>query len=236
MKYVNYAHRGASSCEPENTLKAFYKGLDMKANGIETDIQLSKDGVAFLCHDDIFGRAVQASGCPGDYNWSELKNFTVICPEHPEQKDTLCSFEDFLIHFGFRDLTFAIELKGDGTAAETARLLRKYDLCSKTIVTSFKYEELAAFAKEAPEFRLGWLKDDFSDEEALDFKALGGWQLCPRASCITAEKVKHFNELGFTVRAWGIADEELMKHAYLCGTDGQTVNFPDKLTAYLESL
>jgi hypothetical protein len=47
MQFVNYAHRGASEYTPENTLMAFYTGLFMGANGIETDVQRCKDGTRF---------------------------------------------------------------------------------------------------------------------------------------------------------------------------------------------
>ena len=39
IMFINYAHRGASAYAPENTLSAFYLGLEMGANGIETDIR-----------------------------------------------------------------------------------------------------------------------------------------------------------------------------------------------------
>ena len=51
---INYAHRGASEYAPENTLSSFYLGLLQGANGIETDIQRTKDGVLVLFHDDTF--------------------------------------------------------------------------------------------------------------------------------------------------------------------------------------
>ncbi len=38
---------------------------------------------------------------------------------------------------------------------------------------------------------------------------------------------------GFLVRAWGVSNEELMAQVVEAGVDGMTVNFPDKLTAYL---
>ena len=44
IMFINYAHRGASAYAPENTLSAFYLGLEMGANGIETDIRRTKDG------------------------------------------------------------------------------------------------------------------------------------------------------------------------------------------------
>ena len=49
---INYAHRGASAYAPENTMSAFDLGLRMNADGIETDIRRTKDGVLVLFHDD----------------------------------------------------------------------------------------------------------------------------------------------------------------------------------------
>ncbi|HOE90218.1 MAG TPA: glycerophosphodiester phosphodiesterase family protein, partial [Sphaerochaeta sp.] len=39
-----YAHRGYSGAYPENTMLAFAKALEANADGIELDVQLSKDG------------------------------------------------------------------------------------------------------------------------------------------------------------------------------------------------
>jgi len=60
--FVNYAHRGASQYAPENTLSAFYLGLAMGANGIETDVQKTKDGVLVLFHDNSLTRVTGAGG------------------------------------------------------------------------------------------------------------------------------------------------------------------------------
>jgi hypothetical protein len=54
--FINYAHRGASEYAPENTLSSFFMGAAMGANGIETDIQLTKDGIPVLFHDDSLKR------------------------------------------------------------------------------------------------------------------------------------------------------------------------------------
>ena len=45
-----WAHRGASAYAPENTLEAFQLALDMGADGIELDIQLSADGELMVLH------------------------------------------------------------------------------------------------------------------------------------------------------------------------------------------
>lgn len=234
MKYVNYAHRGASSYAPENTLMAFYKGLELGANGIETDIQLSADGVPVLFHDDTLDRVTDRTGPLAELTAEQLGRVRVSCPDFPARQDVITTFETFLQHFGWRDLTFAIELKGPGTEEKTLALLEKYNMKDKTILTSFRYEYLETAMAIDPTWRYGWLAQDFSEEDVRKFKAAGGYQLCPRVTALTPEKVAAWNAAGFTVRAWGIRDEQDMAHAYLCGTDGQTINFPDKLTAYLK--
>jgi len=50
---------------------------------------------------------------------------------------------------------------------------------------------------------------------------------------LTEEKVEKWHKAGLNVRAWGVANEELMKKAYDCGVNGMTVNFTDKLRGLL---
>ena len=69
---INYAHRGASEYAPENTLSSFYLGLMQGANGIETDVQRTKDGVLVLFHDNTLDRVSNVSGNLSEYTYEEL--------------------------------------------------------------------------------------------------------------------------------------------------------------------
>ena len=53
------AHRGFSSRYPENTLLAFERALDLGADGAEFDVQLSKDGVPVVFHDESLQRITE---------------------------------------------------------------------------------------------------------------------------------------------------------------------------------
>ena len=53
-----WAHRGASGYAPENTLEAFRKAVEMGADGVELDVQLTKDGELVVIHDEN-GKAVK---------------------------------------------------------------------------------------------------------------------------------------------------------------------------------
>lgn len=51
IKPLNIAHRGGADLWPENTLEAFARAIDMGVDGLEFDIQLSKDGALVIHHD-----------------------------------------------------------------------------------------------------------------------------------------------------------------------------------------
>ncbi len=68
-----WAHRGASGYAPENTLEAFKKAEKMKADGVELDVQLTKDGELVVIHDETVDRVSGEKGFVKDYTLKELK-------------------------------------------------------------------------------------------------------------------------------------------------------------------
>src|SRR5688572_19325118 len=66
------AHRGASGYAPENTMTAFELARTMGAGGIETDIQISADGVLVLVHDSKVDRNTDGTGGVARLTWAEL--------------------------------------------------------------------------------------------------------------------------------------------------------------------
>ena len=56
MKTKVWAHRGASGYAPENTLEAFEMAVKQQADGVELDVQLTKDGELVVLHDETLDR------------------------------------------------------------------------------------------------------------------------------------------------------------------------------------
>ena len=231
-KFINYAHRGASEYYPENTMLSFRKGLEMGANGIETDVHKTKDGVVVLFHDDTLDRVTGKSGSIADYTYAELLEFDVI---KGEQKEKIPTFEEFLAEFGKKDITFAIELKVTGVAKETADIIYKYGVQDKVIITSFQYDALVEMEECAPDLKRGYLLFHLDEKTRKEIENLDLYEICPNGQSITAEEVKEYHEKGYGVRAWGMSNVEVMKETIDKGVDGMTVNFPDKLTEYLKN-
>ena len=76
-KTLVWAHRGASAYAPENTLKAFQMAADLKADGIELDVQKTKDGKLVVIHDETLDRVSRTSGWVKDITYERLKNINV---------------------------------------------------------------------------------------------------------------------------------------------------------------
>ena len=74
---INYAHRGASEYAPENTFSSFYLGLLQGANGIETDVQKTKDGVLVLFHDGTLDRVSDHCGKLSEFTLEELRRVKI---------------------------------------------------------------------------------------------------------------------------------------------------------------
>lgn len=232
--FVVYAHRGASEYYPENTVSSFAAGVDMGANGIETDVQISKDGVLVVYHDDFMEEKTGFKGCVADYTWEELRAARIKNKAYGRE-DVLMTFEDFLKYFGWRDLTLAIELKVRGIAGKVIEMLKKYNAYDKSVITSFYYDALEEARQYDPEVKLGWLYVRHTPTTIEKLKAINATQGCPKAADIKPEHLEELYSNGFECRAWGISNTEVMRYAVDIGVNaGMTVNFPDKLVAYMK--
>jgi glycerophosphoryl diester phosphodiesterase len=233
--FMNLAHRGASEYAPENTFAAFYLGLEQGANGIETDIKRTKDGVLILFHDDTLDRTTNGKGYVGDYTYEELMQLDAGKHKSDIYKwEKLVSFEDFLKYFGTKDLHFAIELKDSFVEQDTLALIKKYGVENKVTITSFNFDNLIRTRELDKNIKIGYLIGEINIEAIEKLKEIGANQVCPSAKSLSLEKVQWAKNQGFTVRAWGVKDENLMLHSLNCGVDGMTVNFPDKLAEALK--
>lgn len=232
---INYAHRGASEYAPENTLSSFYLGLQQGANGIETDVQKTKDGVLVLFHDSTVDRVSDGSGKLCDYTWEELKKLKIYGNSTTGFYDRIVTLREFLEKFSRYDISLAIELKGEDVEAETLAMVKEFGVMSKTTFTSFRFPYIQKIKELDPSARVGWLTSATDDEAIRSLLSIHGEEMAPKAETITEELMQKWRNAGLGVRAWGVSNITLMKKMCLLRVDGMTVNFPDRLHQYIHS-
>ena len=140
---INYAHRGASEYAPENTLSSFYLGMIQGANGIETDVHRTKDGVLVLFHDDTIDRVSDGVGKISDYTFEELRKVKIYGNSTIGFYDRIVTLREFLEKFSQYDIRFAIELKEEGVEEDTLNMINEFGILDKTTFTSFKYDYIS---------------------------------------------------------------------------------------------
>ena len=234
------AHRGASAYVPENTLAAFELAQAMGVTEIETDVRLTSDGVAVLCHDNTLERYGHGALTVEELTWAELSQLDMgswFSP-HLHHDKRLLTLDALFAHFGDQ-LTYQVELKGKtpGLAAATHTLITHHGLAANCFITSFMYESLVDMHAVDATMRLGWLITAIDDDAIAKASALGLFQLCPRANAVTEAMVDRARAAVTEVRAWGLngdqtaqqaADVQALIHRVLAaGCDGMTINWPD---------
>lgn len=231
--FINYAHRGASEYYPESTEPSFLAGIYFGANGLETDVQRAADGLLVLFHDETLERACPgASGKIADYTYDELKVFDV---RNKNTRGKITPLWDFLGRFGvLKHMTLAIELKVADCERDVYDLLLEYGCTDNVIITSFNFEYLKKMREVSDNIRLGYLTSRTDAGLIDELKTISAYEICPKADTVTPELIDAWHAAGLNVRAWGVTDEALMRRVYDMGVDGMTVNFPDKLTAYIK--
>src|SRR5579859_4197593 len=70
---VKVGHRGAAGHEPENTLAAVEKGIELGADYIEVDVQRTRDSHLVLMHDKFVNRTTNGTGKVIDMSFQELR-------------------------------------------------------------------------------------------------------------------------------------------------------------------
>lgn len=111
MKTKVWAHRGASAYAPENTLEAFKLAIEQHADGVELDVQLTKDGKLAVIHDETIDRTCNGTGYVKNFTMAELKQFS--CNKtHPEYSSAVIpELKEVLKLLKPTNLTVNIELK-----------------------------------------------------------------------------------------------------------------------------
>lgn len=221
------AHRGASGVEPENTLLAFETAVEMKADAIELDVQLSKSKEVMVFHDTKLKRRTGEKGKLKKKKLAELRKLDAGKGQHiPTLKETLD-------HLDAR-IDLNIELKARKTAVPTALLIQN---CIRTgcwkaenfFISSFYYKELRRFHELCPEIPVSLLYNAKPKKLKKRVKSLQPVSVHLNVRKIKKKWIDLAHEHELKVYVWTVDDPQVAQVLYSDGVDGFFTNFPDRL-------
>lgn len=210
------AHRGASFFEPENTLGAIKRAMEMDADFVEIDVRMSKDKELIVMHDADVNRTTNGKGFVKDQTLQELKKLDA---GHGETISTL----DEVIKLVKNKIRLIIEIKEPGTEKSVLEKLSKNNL-ENTILTSFYHESIKNAKELNPQVNAGII---FTCQPVnvsqMTFNAHADI-IFPGHKYMNIEMVKKVKKQGIIVYPWTIDDPEIFKKFVKMGVDGIVTN------------
>jgi glycerophosphoryl diester phosphodiesterase len=241
-KALVIAHRGGAKESTENTIEAFQRAGRIGADGIETDIRLTRDGVVVIYHDDIFGRV---EGLPkplqtrlvADMTYAELHANPLAPVGDDSSKRYVPTFEDLLT-----------KVKTGLLNVELKRCPKFDDLVDKTIaILKSHQQEFDRLILEAPDLKTSEkLRKELGEalklhinpgydttipyqeslEKVLKFKP---HSISVNYKKVSMELIERAHNSGVEVWAWTLDSPEWAQALRALGVDAIKTDVPTKL-------
>ncbi|WJS96108.1 glycerophosphodiester phosphodiesterase [Flavobacterium johnsoniae] len=224
---LKIAHRGAKAYEPENTLQAFQKALDLNSDGIELDVHLSSDEHIIVIHDETIDRTTNSKGLVNDFTLAELKSFLI---NGKYQIPTLNEVFDLVD----KRCLINIELKGLGTPSKVISLIEEY-ISEKGwrydnfIISSFDWNMLEETSNLNPKIAIGVLTEENIDTALAFAEKIKAKAIHPDFQLLNTENVREIQEKGFLVFPWTVNTEEDIQKVKSYNVNGIISDNPDKI-------
>ncbi len=244
------AHRGANLYAPQNTLPAFEKAIELGADGLETDVHLTKDGKAVICHNYSIDETSNGLGNISDTTFRDLKSHDFGSYFSRRFKGTpLPSLDEFLDLCKTEKLEIMnIELKHPRVknsliVEKTLDAVKRHGLLDKLLISSFDQKLLIRAKEIEPDCKTAYLypypdsavKCFFVPPYAL-VKKIGCYAVHPHHFFVNKAMVDKFHSLGVRVNAWTVNSEELIEKMFRCGIDGYITDSPADTREHLNHL
>ena len=230
-------HRGASAIAPENTLKAFEKAIELKADFIEFDVQETLDGELVIAHDEDIRRITGREGVISKMTLNELK---MLDFGEGEKIPTL----EELIKLTKNRIKLNCEIKIKDITEKVINLIRKWDIFDTTIVSSFFHEELLTIQKLEPSIKLAsleptpgtikidWIKKKEMIEYCINNKL---YAINPIVMMVDQQFIDYAHANDIKVFPWTVDSRVAIKKLIRLGADGIITNDITKVKDILQS-
>lgn len=232
-KPLVWAHRGASAYAPENTMEAFRLAYEQGADGIELDVQLTKDGEMVVLHDERIDRTSNGSGFVRDYTLKELMGFQFNRTQPNYKNAPIPLLSEVLDFIKENRMQLNIELKNGifvypGLEEKVLELVSQKGVNDQIIYSSFNHDSIHLVGKLDKCAKRGILYSDrflhvpeYAYQMGVDAIHPALWHLDEE------DYVERCHALGLLVHVWTVNETADMQKLKARGVDAIITNCPD---------
>lgn len=227
--FIIIAHRGASGYEFENSMAAFKKAIELKADMIETDAQKTKDGEIVLNHDNSIKKTTNQKGRLSGLSFTELKNIRL------KNGDPIPTYQD-LIDLCRGKIQINLEIKARNIEKTVIDITLKNRMIDDVVFSCFSFDALKKIREISSKARIAYLiiiqgsfiaRLNFWMKKITD---LGIESINPFHQFISSKLVHEAHKRDIKILPWTINDPKkirtLIKEKQI---DGVFTDYPDVL-------
>jgi glycerophosphoryl diester phosphodiesterase len=212
-----FAHRGYSAIFAENTLGAFLEAEKAGADGVELDVQLTKDGELVVIHDEKVDRTTSGNGLVNDFLFKDLRKLNAN--KKSSKKEPIPSLVEVFEWLTTNKLLCNIELKNGlipykGMEEKIIELIRKFDLMDRIIISSFNHYSIVYSYSLAPEIETAPLFLEGIYMPWIYAQAIRAKGIHPRFSTMPDDVMIQSLNNGIAVRPYTVNKEEDMHRLF----------------------
>lgn len=220
---------------------SFVKALEYGATGIETDVQMTKDGHLVLIHDEALQRTTGSSQWVKDVTLDEIKTLDAGSWYHKNfAGERIPTLEELLDLVRDKETIVNLELKNGVVLYpelenKVIAMIREYELSDRIIISSFNHYSLVECKKIAPEIRTGILYMEGIYEPWDYAKRIGADALHAFKYAVRPEFVAAATEHGIPYHPFTVNEQQEMRALINAGVAGIITDYPDLLAELLSS-
>ncbi len=200
----------------------------------ELDVQMTRDGVAVVIHDETVDRTTDGKGAVADLTLAELKRLDAGARFHKKfAGERIPTLDEVLAAVQGR-CALNIELKASHSEPQVCALMRKYQALESSIVSSFEWELLWCAREIEPAIRIGLLAEKNPERLLAEAIARRVTAIHPRFDLATPQLCDQAHRNGLKVYVWTVDAPEAMRILAGNGVDGIMTNYPERLRAALQ--
>ena len=232
-------HRGDRAEAPENTMSSLELAMDDLAF-VETDVQLSRDGVPVLFHDTTLERITGDRRTVGDLDLAALRRLDVgewYGREHAGER--MPTLDEFLAALAERETARAlVELKADWRPDEVRRvvdLIEQHQLRGRVVLQSFSLETMFSVQQVSPTTPRIMLIRELPADPVPMAERLGVIGFGTTAASVTdvPAALDAAHAAGIAVLCYTLNSHEKWEEVSALGVDGIITDQPSELDEWL---
>ncbi|CAG8789866.1 10536_t:CDS:2, partial [Dentiscutata erythropus] len=226
-------HRGYPAKYPENTFVSLEQAINIGAEGIESDVRLTKDGQVIIMHDTTLDRTTNGTGSVDEKYWNGYIEYLVT--ENNEKVPKLQEVLDLLKRKKNKNNFFIMDIKDDNNInildaiADIIYANKPYNFQSQIYLGVWTYDFLIKARKVLPHLPVAYISSNISVAREQFFDKVESYSM--EYIYILEDTTGFFSQIrnsGRKLFVWTVDAENDMKSLFSYGVDAIISNDPVK--------